>query len=74
MALMAVIIEGREAAQMSTALYGCTAKDIFEMGLAYDYMYDTWTSMHWGDEFLGKALIATIPIGSLKDAQVAIFA
>ena len=69
MASMAVIIEGREAAQMSTALHGFTAKDIFEMGLAYDYMYDTWTSMHWGDEFLGKALIATIPIGSLKDAQ-----
>ncbi len=54
---------------MSANWQGFTAKSMLEMGLAYDYVYDTWAAMHWGDEFLGRALIATIPIGSLKGAQ-----
>ena len=49
--------------------FNYNADNVLEMGLAYDFMYGTWKDMHWGDEFLGKVLIATIPIGSIKDVQ-----
>jgi hypothetical protein len=46
-----------------------TAKEILESGNAFQYLYETWKLLHFGDEFVGKVLIMTIPQALIKDSK-----
>ena len=49
--------------------YEDAAKDLLEHGPAFDYMYDTWQSLHIGDSHVGKCLISTIPQSSILNSK-----
>lgn len=49
--------------------YADAAKDLLEHGLAFEYMYDTWQSLHIGDSHVGRCLISTIPQSSMLNSK-----